>query len=920
MALVLKLAVAAALATAAVWTTATRPVSPAPAAPSAAALWPGAASWSAGVADTLTVGEKAGQLVVARLAEGGAAPAGVGGVVVSGGPLDAHLGRLRRLQEAAPLPLLVLTDGADRVGLPLEGTPQFPRPLAFGAAGRADLVYLAARATAEAARAVGVQSPGSPLRVGASPFGDPSESRAALDAALVRGLRDGGALPAAALDAEADVREAGPLVRAGLMEIRLRARAAETAGAVAARVRAVRAESGFNGLLVLDLESGAPAETAVAAVEAGADAVLTGAPRETARALEAAARAGRLGPRLDESVRRVLAAKAWAGLAAAPERGAARDGTGAKALRLSLWRPPSAALLHRAALLRQEVARRAVTVVQDEGGPLPIVGSGAPARVLAVLLDADSTRLAPFAEHVAAGLDAGVAFTAARLGPDVGDARFARVLAVAGRADLVVLVAADDLDARQRAVAERALASGPPVALVALGAPGLAEGLSRPAALVAAYGADRAAQRAAAEAVAGQVAVGGRLPVAVAGLWAAGSGRRLRQQALRPGTAEEAGLDEATAERVDAVVRRAVRDGAFPGAAVAVGRDGVLVRLRGYGALTPGGAPATETTAYDLASLTKVVGTTAAVMRLVEAGEISLDAPVRTYLPDYRPVGGTPTVRQLLSHSAGHRPFYPFYARGVLDREGVLAFVYADTLSYRPGARSRYSDFDMIVLGEVIEAVTGRPLDEALREMVFRPLGMRHTGFRQPGALDPTAAPTERDGVWRGRTLQGEVHDEAASVMGGVAGHAGLFSTAEDLARFAFALASGGEAYGARLFRPSTLDRFTERVRLESTYPTGLGWMLQETGRARSSAGSVFGPRSFGHTGFTGTSIWVDPDQGLFVVLLSNRVHPTRRNRKIGAVRSDLADAVAGSVRAPSGEAVESWGFGPVPDDLAAAR
>jgi CubicO group peptidase (beta-lactamase class C family) len=559
-----------------------------------------------------------------------------------------------------------------------------------------------------------------------------------------------------------------------------------------------------------------------------------------------------------------------------------------------------------------------VTVVQDEGGPLPVVGADAPARVLTVLLDADSTRLAPFADRVAEGLDPSVASTSVRLGPGEADTRFARVLDVADRADLVVLAVAEGgLDARQRAVAERLLASAVPTALVALGPPALAAGLPRADAFVVAYGSAEPEQRAAAEAVAGQVEVGGRLPVPVAGLWAAGAGAHVRQQALRLGTPEEAGLDRATVDRVDAVVRRAVRDGAFPGAAVAVGRDGVLVRLGGYGALTPGGAPATATTAYDLASLTKVVGTTAAVMRLVEAGEVDLDAPVREYLPGYRPVGGTPTVRQLLSHSAGHRPFYPFYARGVLDREAVLDFVYRDTLSYRPGARSRYSDFDMIVLGEVVAAVTDRPLDEALSRLVFGPLGMERTGFRAPGTVDPTAAPTERDRVWRGRTLQGEVHDEAASVLGGVAGHAGLFSTAEDLSRFAFLLASGGEAYGARLFRPSTLDRFTERVRLRSTYPTGLGWMLQATGRGYSSAGSVFGPRSFGHTGFTGTSIWVDPDQGLFVVLLTNRVHPTRRNRKIRSVRADLADAVAGSVRAPSGEPLRAL-FDPVPADLAA--
>jgi len=192
---------------------------------------------------------------------------------------------------------------------------------------------------------------------------------------------------------------------------------------------------------------------------------------------------------------------------------------------------------------------------------------------------------------------------------------------------------------------------------------------------------------------------------------------------------------------------------------------------------------------------------------------------------------------------------------------------------------------------------------------------MASTGFREVGVVDRTVAPTESDEIWRHRILQGEVHDEAASVMGGVAGHAGLFSTASDLSRFAFALAEGGDGYGSHLVRRSTLDLFTRSNGLRSTYPAGLGWMLT-TGPGNSAAGSHFGPRTFGHTGFTGTSIWIDPDQGLFVILLTNRVYPTRRNTRIRGVRTELADAVAGAVVAPPGAAYRAWGFGPLPDDL----
>ena len=929
MPLVLNVTAAVAVLAAALWSTATAPTgdaAPPPARP-AVALWAGAEGGAVARLDTMGVEAKVGQLVAVRAAGtdvAALARAGrVGRVVVAERDLGRHLDAVRAWQDAAAVPVLVATEAGGEVGLGITGTPRFSAPLAHGAADRPDLTYMTGKALAEAARAVGVQAPGTPLGAGASAFGDGSADRSALGVALARGLRDGAVLPSArVLASDLAGGRAGDLdalVDAGLMEVRLVPAPRSTRAALAEAVRAVRERHAFNGLVVVDVEG--RDSLALAALVAGADQVLTARPAPLARDLAAAARAGRLGrARLDDVAGRVLRAKAWAGLAAAPP--ARRSGEGrAGAVRVSPWRPPSASLLHRAGLLQGEVARRAVTVVQGEGGAVPLVGAGPPRRVVVLTLDPGAEAgPSPFAEALA---DAAPLRAVHRLGLGAPAAAYDAARADARRADLVVLAASpdgDDLPARHRALAAGVLRGETPVVVVALGTPRALVGLPRPAALVAAWGADASAQRAAAAALVGETRVEGRLPVSVAGLYASGDGVRLRQQRLRPGSPEEAGLDAEAGERIDRVVSAAVRSGAFPGGAVAVGRDGVLVRLRGYGRLTPGGAEATAQTPYDLASLTKVVGTTAAVMRLVEAGEIDLDARVSRYVPAFRPEGGARvTVRQLLTHSAGQRPFYPFYARDILDREGALRFVYSDTLTYRPGSKSVYSDFDMIVLGEVVEAVTGEPLDRYLRDTIFAPLGMDATGFRPAGTVDRTAAPTERDRTWRGRTLQGEVHDEAASVMGGVAGHAGLFSTAEDLATFGFLLANGGEAGGTRLFRRTTLDAFTERVPLRGTYPMALGWMVRPTGGGYSSSGSRFGPRSFGHTGFTGTSIWVDPDQDLFVVLLTNRVHPTRRNgRGVRDARADLADAVAGAVAAPPGRPALAWGFGPVPADLPA--
>ena len=915
MTLIVKAVAAVALLAAALWAPTAAPVVP----PPAPALWADGAATARRVVDTLSTEAALGQLVAARPDAPGldalVRRGHVGRIEVAGGSAEAHLGRMRAWQASAPVPVLLATAPTEAAtGLPLSGVPAVAPAAMLAASGRPDLAFLTGRALAASASDLGIQALGTPvvLGAGASPFGPVAGG--AVAEALVRGLRDGRVLPSARLLDDAGLAALPALGQAGLMEVRL----AVTAEGDVERIRQLKARGAFNGLVQAEVD--ARATGAVDAVRAGADGVLSDAPAVVLDSLRRAVAEGRLGEaRVRESAVRVLSAKAWSGLALAPRpRG---DGDRNRAVRIGPGRLPSPASRHRAGLLLGETARAAVTVVQDEAGPVPMVGRAVPPSTFVVVLGPEASGDAGlvFARTLVDDLAPEGHASYTRLGPDEDSTRTGDALAAAQHADRLVIALSPSADrqlaARHRDLAQR-LAQHPSAVLVTLGPAELAAGLGRPAALVVAYDDSPEAQRAAAWALTGRCDVSGQLPWGVAGLAVRGDGVRLRQQALRPGTPEEAGLDARTAERVDAVMERAVRSGAFPGGAVAVGRDGVLVRLQGYGRLTPGGAPVTADTPYDLASLTKVVGTTAAAMRLVERGRLDLDATVASYLPRYRSRGkDRVTVRQLLAHSAGHRAWHPFWSDGIRDREGVLDFVYADTLQYRPGTRSRYSDFDMILLGEVIERATGEPLADAFRDEVFDPLGMTQTGFRAVGAVDPAVAPTEDDRAFRGRMLQGEVHDEAASVMGGVAGHAGLFSTARDLARFAYAMASGGAGYGSRLVRRTTLERFVERVPLESTYPTGLGWMVN-SGGGNSAAGDRFGPRSFGHTGYTGTSIWVDPDQGLFVVLLSNRVHPSRANTRIRGVRPALADAVAGAIAAPPGRPELGWGFGPLPDDL----
>lgn len=339
---------------------------------------------------------------------------------------------------------------------------------------------------------------------------------------------------------------------------------------------------------------------------------------------------------------------------------------------------------------------------------------------------------------------------------------------------------------------------------------------------------------------------------------------------------------------LDSIVMVALREHAAPGASLAVGRHGRLVHLKGYGRLDTATASAAvdPNTIYDMASLTKVVATTTAAMILEEQGLLDLDRTVASYLPEFNaPDKAGITMRMVLTHRGGFEAFAALF-RTFTGREQYLQQINARPLRSTPGTETVYSDWDMILSQLVIEKITGVTLDRFVAEKVFSPLGMTSTMFTPDSSLRPRIAPTEIDSV-RGGLVWGKVHDENAHAIGGVAGHAGLFSTARDLSVFAQMLLDGGEYNGIRIAGPATVTRWTAPQGRGSS--RALGW---DTPSAGSSAGHFSSPRSFGHTGFTGTSIWIDPTRSLFVILLTNRVNPTRNATRVFALRRAVADAV----------------------------
>jgi serine-type D-Ala-D-Ala carboxypeptidase len=351
------------------------------------------------------------------------------------------------------------------------------------------------------------------------------------------------------------------------------------------------------------------------------------------------------------------------------------------------------------------------------------------------------------------------------------------------------------------------------------------------------------------------------------------------------------GMSAARLANIDRVIERGMRAGGYPGAAVVVGRKGAAVWEKGFGRLgwtSDANEVVPERSIYDLASLTKVVGTTTAIMILFDEGKVRLNDRVIQYIPEFG--GGAKdnvTIRMLLEHRSG-LPAGRDLWRLASTPEEARAAVISTPLFATPGQYFEYSDLGADMLGFIVEAVSGEKLDRFLDTRVFGPLGMSDTRFRPDASLRGRIAPTELNPP-RGYPLRGEVHDENAYALGGVAGHAGLFSTASDLAVFAQMLLNGGSYNGTRIVADSTVKLFTRRA----AGTRALGW---DTCGGKGSCGTYLSASAYGHTGFTGTSLWIDPEREMFVVLLTNRVHAARARRPakvISDVRADLADAAA---------------------------
>jgi len=336
------------------------------------------------------------------------------------------------------------------------------------------------------------------------------------------------------------------------------------------------------------------------------------------------------------------------------------------------------------------------------------------------------------------------------------------------------------------------------------------------------------------------------------------------------------------------ILKNAIATHAFPACSLAITLSGELVAYKALGRFTydPASPEAGTESIFDLASLTKVVASTAMAMILYERGLLDLEAPITAIVPEFagddhrrREI----TLRMLLAHSSGLPAYEKLFLRAK-SREDLLQSAFTATLTASPGSRAEYSDIGYIVLGVALERIADESLAAFCQREIFGPLGMAHTAFNPTPALKNSIPPTADDRSFRQRIIQGEVQDENASVLGGIAGHAGLFSTAENLAIFAHAMLNGGHP----ILRSTTVELFSRREPAPEGTSRGLGW---DTPSAPSQSGEYFSPHSFGHLGYTGTSLWIDPDRQLSIVLLTNRTWPDCQNQAIKQVRPAFHDA-----------------------------
>ncbi len=866
---------------------------------------------------------------------------GVGGFYFSHGTAYGFAVNANKLQSVSKIPLLISADFEWGTGMRIEEATTFPRAMALGATRDTNLAYEMGKAVAREARSLGVHQVYSPdVDINNNPknpvintrsFGEDPKLVSEFARAYIRGTHKGHVISTAKHfpghgDTEIDTHLDLPSVHFtrqrfdslelvpfrdaisnGVMSVmvaHIHSSAFDQSDSIPATAsgnvmtKLLKEELNFKGLVVTDALSMKgisklfePGEAAKHAFIAGADILLMSPDAdEGIDSIYAAVKRGEISiERIEQSVRKILVAKQWCGLDT--NRFVNVDDVSSVVSNSEIRS------------LNEVIARRSITVAGNENNILPLQNLNGK-KILDIVFsdreDPDS------ADDLHDELFKRKKMEFVRIDPRSNQMEFDDVLKKAKFNDLIICqfmvytrsaeLNSGFLPKKVDDLMSAIIALKKPVIAVALGNPYVMMEFPKVDALVATFGPGTSSVDAAAEVLFGEQPASGKLPVTIPGRYNFGDGVQLNAIALRNGTPQSAGFDADSLAKVDSIITRAIADSAFPGAVLLAAKDGIIVHEKAYGRFMYDSASEQMTTdaLFDLASVTKVISTTSAVMKLVEEKKISLDDKIVKYFPAFGQNGKENiTLYNLLVHNSGLQAWRKYY-EFCDSPQCVMDSIFAAPLIYRTGDSTLYSDMGLITTGKVIEKVTGKTLAQYVDSVFFKPLGMKNTMYNPPAELWKRTVPTEIDSFWKKtyQPVRGRVHDENAATLGGISGHAGLFSTASDLAKILQMELNYGIYNGKRYLDSTTIARF---IKQQGESSRAIGWDTRSTGR--SFSGLFTSAVTFLHTGFTGTSVVVDPEKKIIVIFLTNRVYPTRNTSKIARVRPAVHDAIFGAVK-----------------------
>ncbi len=839
-----------------------------------------------------------------------------------------------KMQELAEVPLLISADFERGVAQRAVDATLFPYNMGVGAADDEELTYQMGKVIAEEGRALGVHQNYAPVAdvnnnpfnpiINVRSFGEDVDLVQRLSNAFLKGIQEGGMIATSKHfpghgNTDTDSHRSLPTINGAKQDL-WKTELAPFKSNIENGVMSfmighldvpafddkkipstlsknivtdlLQNEMRFNGLIVTDAmgmraitNSYTTAEATVLALKAGNDAILfPNNPEESIDAIIGAVKKGELTEeRLEHSIRKILLAKKWVGLD--------------KNKLIDLNEIANKVGVNAHWDTAKKLARKSITLVKNDDSIIPVSAVASKSFLNISLLDSRmpgaeryfnsllSQRLTKFNSAVlllnSTEDDYKAATEAAKNSDVIFLSVYLKVRAYEGNLGLTD---------RQAQLVKDLLKLNKPVVFTSHGNPYILSLFPEVKTYLCNYGDTEVSEQALAEAIFGEIEIQGRLPISIPNSsFTFGSGLTSKQTALR----NEYFIlpdDKNKFNSVDIIIEHAIIDTAFPGAVLLIAKNGKVIYEKAYGKYTYDytSRRMNTNTIFDLASVSKVIATTTAAMICYDRQLFDLDDKVVKYIPEFAQNGKEDiTIRNLLVHNSGlvaWKKFYELYD----NPEDVLKDIYSSPLEYPTGTKMVYSDLGMITLAKIIEKVSGKSLDVFCKDEIFDPLGMTNTMYNPPASLKDRIAPTELDNYWRMRQLVGEVHDEAASMLNGVAGHAGLFSIAGDLSKILQMLMQKGSYQGKQYIKPETIALFTKRQSDQSS--RALGWDTKST--VGSSAGKLFSELSYGHTGYTGTSVWNDPTRNLIVVFLTNRVYPTRNNTKLLRLRPVVHDAI----------------------------